>query len=248
MIDNNLINYSKDGSGTERPAVVFLHGWRSSKEVWQGIIGKLGQTGRTIYRLDLPGFGNSPAPQRGFTISDYAALVAGFIKKQNLNKVVLIGHSFGGRIGIKLAATAPDVVEKLVLADSAGFAMKSAKKSGYGLAAKLVKPFFKPSFMQGLRKRIYKLIGAEDYLATPALQKTFVNAVSEDLSEDMKKIVSPTLIVFGEKDMDTPKEFGSRMRGLILNSRLEVLEGAGHFSFLDKPDEFARFLTEFVSQ
>lgn len=248
VVNNNLISYFKANTGTEKPAIIFLHGWRSSKEVWQGVLGKLQQAGCSIYTLDLPGFGSSPAPKSDFTVSDYASLVAEFIKKQNLGRVVLVGHSFGGRIGIKLAATAPETVAKLVLADSAGFAMESRKKSGYGLAARLVKPFFKPAFMQGLRKRVYKLIGAEDYLTTPSLQKTFVNAVSEDLTGDMKRVSCPTLIIFGEKDADTPKEFGSRMHSLIVNSRLEILEGAGHYSFLDKPEEFAQLLTKFVSQ
>ncbi len=248
MVNNNLISYSKVNAQAGQCALVFLHGWRSSKEVWQGVASKLQQAGCSIYMLDLPGFGSSPTPKSNFTVSDYASLVAEFIKKQDLGKVVLVGHSFGGRVGIKLAATESELIAKLVLADSAGFAMESRKKSGYGLVAKLVKPFFKPSFMQGLRKQVYKLIGAEDYLATPSLQKTFVNAVSEDLTQDMKRVSCPTLIIFGERDADTPKEFGSRMHNLIVNSRLEILDGAGHYSFLDKPEEFASFLTEFVSQ
>jgi len=88
--------------------------------------------------------------------------------------------------------------------DSAGFAMNAPKKKLMAMAAKAVRPIFKPQIMQGLRKKIYKNIGAEDYLATPELQKTFVNITSEDLSADLKNIKVPTLIINGENDKDTP--------------------------------------------
>jgi pimeloyl-ACP methyl ester carboxylesterase len=125
--------------------------------------------------------------------------------------------------------------------------MNSAKKGLMSVAAKAAKPFFKPKFMQGLRKKIYQQIGAEDYLATPGLQKTFVNITSEDLTEDMGKISCPTLIVTGENDSDTPLEFGKKMNTLIPNSKFQILPNAGHFSFLDRPDEFAKLVASFIS-
>ncbi|MCL5009272.1 MAG: alpha/beta hydrolase [Patescibacteria group bacterium] len=247
IIGSHLISFKSLNLQAGRTAIVFLHGWGSSKEAWQGIEAQLKTTDQAILALDLPGFGASPLSKQDLSIADYAAIVAGFVKKQGLAKVNMVGHSFGGRIGIKLAAQYPELVAKLVLVDSAGFAMNSAKKSGYGFAARLVRPFFKPASMQGLRKWVYKLIGAGDYLATPALQKTFIKAVGEDLAEDMKKIACPTLIVFGDKDTDTPLGFAERMHKLIAGSELRVLAGAGHYSFLDKPEEFALLLKEFIS-
>jgi pimeloyl-ACP methyl ester carboxylesterase len=100
--------------------------------------------------------------------------------------------------------------------------------------------------MQGLRKKIYQKIGAEDYLATPELQKTFVNVTSEDLSEDMKKIQMPTLIISGENDKVTPPTYGELMKFLIKDSKIVILKNAGHFSFLDRPGKFAEELSRFV--
>ena len=248
IIDNHLISFRSFNLQASNTAVVFLHGWGSSKEAWQGIEAQLKTSGQAILLLDLPGFGASPLSKRDLSIADYAALVAGFVKKQGLAKVSIVGHSFGGRIGIKLAARYPQLVAKLVLVDSAGFAMGSKQKKIYAMAARLVRPVFKPAFMAGLRKSIYQALGAEDYLATPALQKTFIKAVGEDLAEDMKKIACPTLVVFGEKDTDTPVEFGERMHKLIAGSELRVLAGAGHYSFLDKPEEFSLLLKGFISK
>lgn len=247
VIKGTLVSFYSLNSQSEKSAIVFLHGWRSSKEVWKGIVSKLQNFDYPIYAIDLPGFGASPVPKNDFTISDYVSIVAEFIYKQHLEQVVLVGHSFGGRIGIRLAAQHSQAIKKLVLVDSAGFATSNAKKSGYGLAAKLIKPFFKPIFMQGLRSRIYKFIGAEDYLATPGLQKTFVNVVSEDLTKDMKQVVCPTLIITGENDKDTPPEFGRRMNSLIRDSKLVILKHAEHFSFLDNPPEFISELTGFIT-
>lgn len=246
VIKENLISYSGLNLESSGTPIIFLHGWRSSKEVWQGTIKMLENGVRPVFALDLPGFGSSSTPKQAYTIENYAEIVLEFIRKQNLKSVMLVGHSFGGRIGIKLAARHGECVEKLVLADSAGFAMGSGRKKIYNAVARLVKPLFKVSFMQGLRKRAYQAIGAEDYMATPELQKTFVNAVSEDLSEDMKKIACPTLLVFGSEDKDTPLVYGQRMQKLIPNSKLEILANAGHFSFLDKPEEFFGIFKNFI--
>ncbi len=145
-----------------------------------------------------------------------------------------------------MAASHPEIINKLVLVDSAGFAMNDSKKSFMSVGAKIAKPFFKPKFMHGLRKKIYQKIGAEDYLATPELQKTFINVVNEDLSVDMAKIKCPTLIINGENDKDTPIAFGDLMQSIIPNSNFVILPNAGHFSFLDKPVLFTQEVDNFI--
>lgn len=245
VIDNLLIKYSKAGEPGGR-AVLFLHGWRSNKEIWREVIEKYNNRKIEKYTIDFPGFGGSQMPSRTFSVSDYVEVVKGFIEKLDLKNVMVVGHSFGGRVGIKLAAKYPSAIAKLVLVDSAGFATGLKRKNLYQSLAKVVKPFFKPRFMQGLRKKIYRQIGAEDYLATPELQSTFVKITGEDLAEDMKKITCPTLIVYGENDKDTPAAFGHKMNALIPGSKYLIIKDAGHFSFLDRPGEFAKILADFI--
>ncbi len=248
VINNQLLSYIKEGNEAVKTTLLFLHGWRSSKEAWLNAISKLiiMNNQLSIIALDLPGFGQSPAPKEPWGVGEYANLVGEFISKLNLNNVIIVGHSFGGRVGIKLASLRPDLIKKLVLVDAAGFAMDADIKSVIGVVAKIVRPFFKPKFMQGLRKKIYQQIGAEDYVATPELQKIFVKIVNEDLTEHMKRILQPTLLVWGENDKYTPVEYLHNMRTLIPNTKYHILQNAGHFSFLDKPEEFVRVLTEFV--
>ena len=250
IIEGNLVSYlSKAGEKPEQ-CLLFLHGWRSQKEVWLPIVNHqiTKSPNHSIYALDLPGFGSSPAPKVAWAVGDYAEIVKGFIQKLGLNNVIIIGHSFGGRVGIKLAARHSKLISKLVLVDSAGFVDERTKKRAMELTAKLAKPFFLPKFMQGLRRKIYKYIGADDYVATPWLTETFVKVKNEDLSEEMKKISCPTFLIWGENDTDTPVGFGQRMHALIPNSKFLILKNAGHFGFLDKPEEFVSALFEFIKK
>ena len=89
-------------------------------------------------------------------------------------------------------------------------------------------------------------MGAGDYLATPKLTGSYIKIVKEDLTSDMEKISQPTLIFWGNKDKTTSLDYARRMKALIKNSQLEIVLG-GHFSFLDKPQEFENSLLKFLA-
>ncbi len=249
VVNNQLISYFSTETADEQ-SLLFLHGWKSSKEVWREsanlLISRSANQPINIYALDLPGFGQSPAPKEAWGVSDYAQIVKDFIEKLELKKVVLIGHSFGGRVGIKLASEHKSLLFKLVLVDSAGFAYNNTKKKFVNSLAKIVKPIFKPKLMQGFKRKAYRALGSEDYLDTGDLKPVYLKVIGEDLSEDMKRINIPTLIIVGENDQDTPVEFGQRMHFLIPNSEFQIIANAGHYSFLDQPTIFIHLLTEFT--
>jgi pimeloyl-ACP methyl ester carboxylesterase len=227
-------------------AVIFLHGWRSNAEAWLEIAKSL-QSNYTIYALDLPGFGGSEPPKKPFMVSDYAHTVETFIKKLNIKNPILIGHSFGGRIAIKMASAKNAPIEKIVLTGSAGIKQKSTKNKLLKTAAKIVRPLFKPSWAQGLRRKIYKAIGSEDYLATPNLKKTFVNVVEEDLTPFLPNVSQKTLLIWGEHDTETPLSDAKTMEDKIPHAELVILKNAGHFSFIDQPNEFKNTLEQFLN-
>lgn len=247
IVNNLLITYycfKKEGKKT----VLFLHGWRSEGLIWKEIAKSMQADNVAIYALDLPGFGLSAVPKEALSIDDYAAIVAEFIKKLELTNIILVGHSFGGRISIKLAASHPELIDKLVLADSAGLVLNNKRREFRKKTAKIIKPFFKPKFMQGLRKKIYQQMGAEDYLATPYLKDTFIKTISEDLCSCLPMIIIPTLIIWGENDLETPIEYANIMHREIKNSEKIVIEQAGHFSFLDDSQRFSYELAKFISE
>ncbi|MBI5220860.1 MAG: alpha/beta hydrolase [Candidatus Liptonbacteria bacterium] len=251
-----LVTYysSRPGEPAGIP-VIFLHGWRLQAAVWFPLIQSLlavspsnPATNRfAYYALDLPGFGKSAPPARTFTLQDYCDVVREFCEKLDLRGVYLVGHSFGGRVAIKLAATHSDLVHKLVLADSAGIRIGQTRRNILGLIAKILKPLFRPHSMQHVRHALYWLIGAGDYLATPELQQTFVRVIEEDLTNYLPDISCPTLILWGDRDTETPLSAGQQMAAMIPQATLSVLPCAGHASFLDQPEKFRDLLLEFIT-
>jgi len=226
--------------------LVFLHGWGVDSKLWFSIVPELIKKNYSMYFLDLPGFGQSQVPNTVYDVDDYKKIVSEFIKKLGLKNINLIGHSFGGRITIKLAAENPDFLEKIVLVDTAGIVTASRIKKITALIAKVISPIFKPSFMQPLRKKFYLLIGSE-YLENEKLSKIFSKVVSENLTRLLTLIKKPALILWGKNDNITPLYYGELMNKLIPKSKFVVFEKAGHFSFIDQPGEFNRSLINFIN-
>ena len=243
VINNLLVNYYQQAGGKAQPVLVFLHGWRSEGMIWQKVIEKLPEC--NVYVLDLPGFGRSQTPQN-FTLQNYADVVDAFIKKFDLKNIVLVGHSFGGRIAIKLAARTPAYLQKIVLVNSAGMRGIAPARTFKTVLAKIAQPFFVLPFLQSARKKIYTALGSEDYVATPQLQRTFVNIINEDLTPLLAKIIQPTLLVWGENDADIPLTQARIMERNVPGSKLVILSQAGHFSFLDQPEIFSQELKNFL--
>lgn len=245
VIKEQLVNYYQFSDKGDK-TLIFLHGWRASGLIWNEIGQKLAaREDFSIFALDLPGFGDSSLPNKPFTVSDYGGIVAGFIEKYNFKNVTLIGHSFGGRIGIKLAASEAEKIKKLILVDSAGLKENSFSLKTKKFAAKIAKPFFKPKFMQQAKEKIYEKFN-EDYLATSELKETYLNVVSEDLESYLSKISQPTLIIWGDEDKETPLKMAEVMSKLIPNSKLVIFSGAGHFSFHQEPEKFINEILRFL--
>jgi len=245
IINDLLINYysvlpDKKNSGK---TIVFLHGWGVDGKIWFSLAPKLIDRNCSLYFLDLPGFGQSQIPKTTYAIDDYKRVIYEFVKKLSLKKIILIGHSFGGSIGIKIASENPAFLDKLILVNAAGIRDNSRRKSLKSSLAKLLSPVFSPSFMQPIRIKFYQLIGSE-YLNIPAMSKIFSKVVSEDLSPLLSNIKKPTLIISGDKDKVTPVSHAKLMSNKIKGSKLVVLS-AGHFSFMDQPEKFIEELIKF---
>jgi pimeloyl-ACP methyl ester carboxylesterase len=247
IINNLLINYYSvlPNKKTANKTLVFLHGWGVDSQLWFKIIPELINKNYSLYFLDLPGFGKSQDPDTIYNVDDYKKIVYEFIKKLGLININLIGHSFGGKIAIKMAAENPIFLEKIILVNAAGITHDSRTKRIAAIIAKIIKPVFKPIFMQPLRKKFYFLIGSE-YLENIKLSKIFTKVVSEDLAHLFSYIQKPTLIIWGKNDQVTPLQDGQLMNKLISKSKLVVFEKAGHFSFLDQPKEFVKALTKYI--
>ena len=172
IIDGQFLTYySNSNFDISHTTIIFLHGWRSESKVWFPIIEGLQKklTDYNYLAIDLPGFGSSPTPESAWKMIDYAQLVNELIPKLNLQKVILVGHSFGGRTSIKLVGEVYDgkkyEIDKLILTGSAGFVDESNSTSFKQKAAKIMKPIFNLPVISKLKPMIYNVIGAEDYNA-----------------------------------------------------------------------------------
>lgn len=233
------INYISEGEGD---VVIILHGWGASIEVYRSLIDALKPNMRVI-ALDMPGAGKTEEPQTPWCADDYTKLVVDFIKSLGIKKLSLIGHSFGGRVIIKIMSLKyrPFEVDKIVMIDSAGIRpklgfKKKLRQSLYKLCKKLfsvpIVKWFYPDALDNLQSRF----GSADYVsATPVMRATLVRVVNEDLTHLISNIDRPTLLIWGENDTSTPYRDAEIMNGLIDDSGIVKIEGAGHFSFLDNP-------------
>ena len=250
-IDGYNINYKITGPA-EAPVLVVLQGWGTELSIYDPISGILDKDYRVV-QFDLPGFGRSDEPEEPWDVDGYADFFCDLMEKLGIGKATLIGHSYGGRVIIKLAAreSLPFTIERIVLIDSAGilpvrtFSQK-LKIQKYKLLKKLfdTKVFYAlfPELVDDWRMRQ----GSQDYRnATPVMRQCLVKAVNEDLTELLPRISQDTLLIWGDRDTATPIRDGRIMEEKIPNSGLVILEGTGHYSFLEKPAEFRSIIRSY---
>ncbi len=247
IVNNLAVEYDEQGSG---PVILLLHGWKDDLHTFDALIPLLSGSARVV-RLDFPGFGGSQLPSEAWGVGEYARFVEDFCQKLRITPEILVGHSFGGRIALKGIAEGLFHPRKLVLIGSAGLAkhrtMRALAFNALAKAGKVVLSFFPTSIQESFCRKLYQKAGSKDYLTAGALKETFLKVTQEDLSETARAIKVPTLLVWGEDDTETPLSDGKRLHGLISGSRLEVIEGAGHFVHQERPEEIAKMIKRFVS-
>lgn len=245
------IVYSEVGD-KENDLVVFLHGWRGTRETWTPNLNFVAKAGFWAVAPDLPGFGDSPLPKKAWGTKDYAEATKEFIESVGKKKAFVIGRSFGARIAIRMASEYPKLVDKLVLISAAGIERKTPKVRLIGKAAKLGKKIFKlpllKEFEEEARGLIYTIAGTKDYLEAGEKKEILAKVVGEDLSGYLKKIKVPTLIIWGEKDEITPLWMGKSLNEKIRNSKLVVIKDAAHQVHKEKPEEVNLHITQFLKK
>jgi len=223
-IKNIDINYIQYGKGRD---VVLLHGWGQNIEMMNPIGRKLEDKFR-ITILDLPGHGASSEPSGAITIYDYCEILREFFEKLDIVNPVLIGHSFGGRIAIIYSSRYS--VEKLVLLGAPCI----RKEEKISFKVKLLKSLKKVPVLKGLEGFAKKHIGSRDYRnASPVMRQILVNTVNEDLSDCARKIICPTLLIWGSNDTEAPLEDAKELENIISDSGLIVYENGSHYTYLE---------------
>jgi pimeloyl-ACP methyl ester carboxylesterase len=198
--------------------MLFLHGWGGNRESLRGIATLFQHTHR-VHLLDLPGFGEAPPPPESWGTIDYADLVQQYVLEQVHGPIVLVGHSFGGRVSVRLASRRLGNIQRLVLLGVPGLprqGLSRAQARRWTIRALRHVLISMTPFIgdRGVRWHTARF-GSKDYQAAGALRPVLVRTVNEDLTESATSIACPTLLVWGTDDTETPPWLAGRYKALL---------------------------------
>jgi pimeloyl-ACP methyl ester carboxylesterase len=224
--------------------VLLLHGWGSSARLMQPLADGLADMYRVL-NLDLPGHGTSPLPPAPWGVPEHAALVADFVRAEADGPVTIVGHSNGGRIALYMASdpSYADVIDQLVLISPSGITPQRPWTYYFRkhLANILKAPFrvlparLRDFGLDWLRHSLlWKALGSSDYRTLQGvMRETFVKTVNCYLDDRINRIQVPVLLFWGDQDEAVSHYQMKQLEAHVPDAGLVVLEGAGHYGYLD---------------
>lgn len=215
--------------------LLLLHGWGRNSSDLQSLGACLSHSSQ-VHLVDLPGFGQSSPPDAVWDSFQYADRIIAYLNEQGIDQIDILGHSFGGKVAASLASKYPNRVRKLVLMASSGLKRKrtireQCRLQGIRWIGKMVK--FADSFLktQYFKERFAARFGSADYKNAGAMRSILVKSVNEDLTAHIQSIKAPTLLLWGEKDGETPPEVAQRFHQAISHSQLHLFPGKDHYLY-----------------
>lgn len=258
QIQGFSVNYAvlgcPDGKlNPDRETLVFLQGWGTSISIYPKLLEQMAQF-VPVVAADFPGFGETAEPDRPWGVGEFADFVIELIRTLGLKKVILMGHSHGGRVSIEIASRQglPFIITRMILMDAAGVLPKKTTKQKlrqrqykicrWILELPLCRVLY-PDALENLRRSH----GSADYLnASPMMRQTLVRCVNTDMTPKMPSVHVPALLLWGEKDTATPLSDGETMERLLPDAALVKVPGAGHFCFVDSWPLVSRVLASYL--
>ena len=251
---NGVHLHYTDTEEKDKPALVIMHGWGCDTTTVASIENTL-KDKRRIINIDLPGHGKSSEPPllpdgKPWGVYEYADTVEKLLEQLELRQPALLGHSYGGRLAIIIGSRKP--VEKIVLVDAAGIKPRRPLKYYWKVYSFKTLKKLLPLILG--KKKAEKIIekrrnksGSADYRqASPTMRMVMSRSVNQDLRHHMPDIKAPTLLIWGENDTATPLSDARTMEKLIPDAGLVSFRGAGHYSFLDNPQQFKAVVRSFL--
>ncbi len=258
--DVSRLRYSAAGAG-ER-AIVLLHGWGDTKEIWHATVAALA-TGARVFALDLPGHGGSPL-DGAERMQHIAQRVAAFCTAQRLDRVALVGHSMGGNVALELTLTHPHLAERLALVAPAALGTEMPPytrlylQDVYGWAALRASLIFYQG-LEALSRHWHPIASMERVL--PGLRRAAFAAhhdpeglhrllnglFANSLEDRLDQVHVPTLVINGNLDAVVPAALSQRVASAIPGAQFVLLRGALHHPMDEQPEAFLRVLLEFLA-
>jgi len=267
-VDGIRVHYQEAGD-PRAPAMVLIHGFASSTLVWSKVFLKLAAAGYRVIALDMLGYGYSAKPRNGeYTIAGQGKLLTRLLDHLGIPRAIFIGSSYGGAVAATCALDYPERVEKLILV--------GAVNNNRPLEFTLMRLFGSPVFgdvvsplligsRRLLRRRMKRVYDRHSWvlderrvearhlpLRAAGTQRAIIRTVrgwdAERISRDAHLITQPTLLLWGENDLDIPLEDGERLHAEIPGSRLIVFLDCGHIPHEEYPEAFTNIVIDFCKQ
>lgn len=248
------LHYAEYGDSAGRP-IVLLHGWPDTWFSYSRLVPLLPGNFRAL-ALDQRGFGDSDRPATGYGIHDFAADVVRFLDTIDVERSIVVGHSFGSFVARQVAAAYPERVERLVLIGTGFSASNPVTREAQASIRDLSDPVprdFARDFQAStayvpLPEAFFDRIVSES-LKLPAhlWREIFDQLLAHDHEAALPRITAPTLLLWGERDALFPREDQTRMLAAIRGARLTTYAETGHCPNWERPDRVAADLVAFAA-
>ena len=237
---NININYIRYGD-INKQSVVLLHGWGQNIEMMKPVGDSL--IDNDVIIIDLPGHGKSEEPKEVWDLKEFVNMIHELLTSLNVKDPILIGHSFGGKLSLLYASMYP--VKKLILFGSPF----KVKKNPNSLKVKALKKIKTLPGLNKLAETMKKHMGSTDYRnASPMMRNILVRHVNTDITEDIKKITCPAIIIWGTNDAAVPIADAYELETLIKDSAVIPYEGCTHYAYLERLGQTNSIIKNFIKE
>lgn len=260
-MDGRRLTYVDHGDG---PPVLLVHGMAGSWETWLANIVGLAEQHRVI-AVDLPGFGDSEPLVEDDDFEGYVRALQGLLDELGVPSVAVIGHSLGGLVALSLASLAPERVRCVVLVSGGGVTLSRTRLLAIQVAfwllaavlalpgvhrvltsSRVIRAVTRPAIHAGRDVPVDLLARMMPRRVGPG----FMHAVRRGADQldllDLARVTAPVLLVWGRHDRILPLATGQQLDRALQQSRLVVVEDAGHCAMFEAPDEFLELATNFL--
>jgi pimeloyl-ACP methyl ester carboxylesterase len=232
--------------------IFWAHGWGQNRRAMAALAHTFQPFGDQIL-MDFPGFGDAPPPPGPWGTAEYADWAADVIRAEPAGpQNIWVGHSFGCRVGLQLAARHPDLLDRMCLIAGAGLKRRRSPIEQARVTCRIYtyKALKRLAPLVGMdTDRLRERFGSADYRNAGAMREILVKVVGEDLSDVARQVTCPVQLIYGDKDTETPPEIGKRLEQLVPDARLTILPDQDHYSLLaDGRHQVARRLRDFLGE
>ncbi|MFK8024444.1 MAG: alpha/beta fold hydrolase [Ilumatobacter sp.] len=269
-IHGHAVGYRRGGSSNDE-TILLLHGLAGSSKTWDSVFDELAEH-HDVIAPDLLGHGESAKPRGDYSLGAFASGLRDFLTVLDVDRVTVVGHSFGGGVAMQLAYQHPQFIDRLVLVGSGGLGREvspllrllSLPGAEYLMPIGIPKPVvdrasdvgrflgrrnIRSEWLGELWRAYSSLAGAENRQAFVKTMRGVIEPGGQTIDARDRLYLAarvPMMIVWGDKDGVIPVEHAYEAHELIENSRLEILEGVGHFPHVEAPEMFVASLIDFI--